>query len=117
MDSERLEYLVQIATWYYEEDLSQGEIARRINLSRSMVSRLLREAREQGLVEIRVRYPLRADHALEKRLCDTFSVSEALVLADPPQSSSTRLRCLGEMGALCLQRRLHVRTLADTLGG
>lgn len=107
MGAERLGFLAQVATWYYEDDLTQGEIADRINLSRSMVSRLLREAREQGLVEIRVRYPLKPDRALEKRLCQTFSVSEAIVLADPPANEAIRLSCLGEMGAYRLQRQLH----------
>jgi len=107
MDSEHLEFLVQIATWYYEESLSQGEIARRIGLSRSMVSRLLREAREQGLIEIRVRYPLKMDSVLQTRLCETFACSQALVLSVPPKNQSTLLRCLGELGARCLRQRLH----------
>jgi len=107
MDPERLEYLVQIATWYYEENLSQEEIAGRVGLSRSMVSRLLQKAREHGLIEIRVRYPLKTDGALERRLCQTFSLSQASVLCDPPGDRSTLLRRVGELGARCLQQRLH----------
>ena len=43
---DRLEFLGQVASWYYEDDLDQSEIASRIGKSRSMVSRLLREARD-----------------------------------------------------------------------
>ncbi len=107
MDPEHLELLVQIATWYYEENLSQEEIAGRVGLSRSMVSRLLQKAREQGLIEIRVRYPLKRDAALEQRLCQTFFLSQASVLRDPPADHATLLRRVGELGARCLQQRLH----------
>ena len=57
MDQERLDFLAQIAVWYYEERLDQETIAGRINKSRSMVSRLLDQAREAGLVEVKVLYP------------------------------------------------------------
>ena len=57
MDQERLDFLAQIAVWYYEEGLDQETIAGRINKSRSMVSRLLDQAREAGLVEVKVLYP------------------------------------------------------------
>lgn len=45
------------ARLYYEEDLSQHEVAERLNVSRSTVSRLLRQARAQGIVRIEVRPP------------------------------------------------------------
>lgn len=105
--SDRLEFLAQIATWYYEENLSQEEIAQRINRSRSMVSRLLQEARERGLVEIRVHYPLKTDTDLERSLRQAFDLAQAWVLADPPGDYETLLRRLGELGARCLQQQLR----------
>jgi DNA-binding transcriptional regulator LsrR (DeoR family) len=99
--------LAQIASWYYEDNLDQEAIAQRVGRSRSMVSRLLQEARELGLVEIRVRYPLMTDGELSAHLCETFSLSEACVLAEPPTDYSVLLRQLGELGARCLQPRLH----------
>jgi DNA-binding transcriptional regulator LsrR (DeoR family) len=107
VDLERLELLVQIATWYYEEDLSQEDIAGRVGLSRSMVSRLLQKAREHGLIEIRVRYPLIRDTTLEQRLCRTFSLTHASVLRDSSADHATLLRRVGELGTRHLQRLLH----------
>jgi len=107
MDPDRLELLARIATWYYEEHLDQETIARRIGRSRSMVSRLLQEARERGLVEIRVRYPLKTDAELEQRLREAFDLLQARVLAEPPGDYDTLLRRLGELGARYLQQRLH----------
>ena len=108
MGQDRLELLAQVAAWYYEDDLPQAAIARRIGRSRSMVSRLLSEARENGLVEIKVHYPLvKTATELEQRLCETFSLSQAAVLVDPPSDYPILIRHLGELGARVLRRWLH----------
>jgi len=107
MEEERIDLLAQIAIWYYEEGLNQEDIAERINKSRSMVSRLLDQARTVGLVEVRVRYPLRTDSELEQQLCQEFDLTEAHVLAKPPEDYQLLLRRLGELGARCLQVSLH----------
>jgi len=104
MDDERL---AEIASWYYEEGLDQAAIARRLGCSRSMVSRYLKEARARGLVEIRVRHPLKTDPLLAKALQGAFPLREALVLADPPSDPRSLLRRLGELGARALQQRLR----------
>jgi len=107
MEEERIDLLAQVAIWYYEEGLNQAAIAKRINKSRSMVSRLLDQARDAGLVEVRVRYPLRTDPELERRLCQEFDLTEAHVLAKPPENYQLLLRRLGELGARCLQVSLQ----------
>jgi DNA-binding transcriptional regulator LsrR (DeoR family) len=45
------------ARMYYLEDLTQAEIARRLDTSRASVSRLLSEARRQGIVRIDIAEP------------------------------------------------------------
>lgn len=107
MEEERVDLLAQVAIWYYEEGLDQAAIAERINKSRSMVSRLLDQARAKGLVEVRVRYPMRTDGELEQRLCQEFELAEAHVLAEPPDDYGLLLRRLGELGARSLQASLH----------
>jgi deoxyribonucleoside regulator len=111
----RLEYLGQVAAWYYEDQLDQAEIARRIGKSRSMVSRLLAEAREEGLVQIRVRFPLRTDDDMAQRLCERFGLAEATVLAGSGVDDETLVRWLGRLGARTLQRRL-VSGVTATIG-
>ena len=107
IEEERLDLLTQVAIWYYEEGLNQADIAQRIDKSRSMVSRLLDQAREAGLVEVRVRHPLRTDGELEQRLCSEFNLAEARVLAEPPDDYRLVLRRLGELGARRLHEALH----------
>ena len=107
MASEDLAFLADVAALYYEKELSQSEIGRKIGRSRSMVSRLLREAREQGLVEIRIRHPLKTDTWLEDQLIETFGLKAARVLAEPPDEHSMLLARLGALGAHVLQEYLR----------
>jgi DNA-binding transcriptional regulator LsrR (DeoR family) len=106
-EDERLEFLGQVATWYYEDRLDQAEIAERIGKSRSMVSRLLDEARAKGLVEVRVRFPIRRNSELEDRLVEIFGLREARVLAGAQLHYDSLLRRVGRLGARALQSRIH----------
>ena len=106
-DDDRLEFLGQIAAWYFEDGLDQSEIGRRIRRSRSMVSRLLQEARDRGLVQIHVTYPLRTDRQLERGLVDNFALGEARVLTGDDLDRDSMLRRIGRLGAMALQSRLH----------
>ncbi|MFI6598091.1 sugar-binding transcriptional regulator [Nonomuraea sp. NPDC050536] len=51
------ELMYAAASQYYLEDATQADIAQRLGVSRATVSRLLTEARRQGIVEIRVHRP------------------------------------------------------------
>ena len=46
--------LVQIAHLYYDENLSQQEIASRLDVSRSLIAQYLQHAREAGIVRIQI---------------------------------------------------------------
>lgn len=77
-----VDVLVRAARLYYEQGLSQGEVARELQLSGSTVSRVLAAAREQGLVEIRIHDPrlvvTRSDQ-VEQQLVEAFGLTEARV--------------------------------------
>lgn len=77
-----VDVLVRAARLYYEDGLSQGEVAKIMRLSGSTVSRVLAAAREQGLVEIRIHDPrqqvVRAGD-IEQELVATFGLTEARV--------------------------------------
>jgi deoxyribonucleoside regulator len=107
LNEDRLEFLGQVAAWYYEDELDQSKIAVRIGKSRSMVSRLLAEARTAGLVHVQVSFPLRTDHMLEDRLSGIFDLTEVRVLAGGQIDHDSMLRSLGRLGARTLQSRLR----------
>jgi len=49
-----IDLLLQAARLYYVEGNCQQEVAERLHLSRSAVSRIIIAAREQGIVEFRI---------------------------------------------------------------
>jgi len=71
--------LLQVAQLYYLEHLSQQQVATRLGISRSNVSRMLTDAVAQGIVEIRINDPAGRERVLERQLRDTFGLREARV--------------------------------------
>ena len=76
------ELLLRVAWFYYKDELTQDEIARRLSVSRASVGRMLDRARKVGLVSIN----LNADHLdafeVSSELRRTFDLTEALVVPD-----------------------------------
>lgn len=73
---------------YYDLDYNQQEIADRLHLSRPKVSRLLKEARKQGIVQISVVSPNNNFLKLEKLLEEKYELKEALLVEIEPQTSN-----------------------------
>jgi DNA-binding transcriptional regulator LsrR (DeoR family) len=72
--------LVKVAQLYHLQGLNQDQIGRQVGVSRSKVSRMLKEARERGLVEISIHYPARFSLDLERRLESELGLREAVVV-------------------------------------
>lgn len=107
MSPDHLEFLAEIASLYYEESLSQGEIAARTGYSRSMVSRFLTEARQEGLVEIKIHHPISRRLDLERELQESLGLGQARVVVSGELRSSQALRRLGSMAARIIEERIE----------
>lgn len=109
------ELLAQIASMYYEQDMTQNAIADELDISRAKVYRLLKQARAQHIVRIVIDWPLKRDSRLERRLCEAFGLKDALVL----HQTDGNLQALGQLGARYLEQQLAEianPTLAICLG-
>lgn len=95
--------VVTVANLYYAEDLTQEEVAERLSLSRVAVTRILKRAREDGLVQITVKRPLPDLYALGLRLERAFGLRAARVAATG-SSADDSLENLGRAGAELLSR-------------
>ncbi|WP_258933924.1 helix-turn-helix domain-containing protein [Nesterenkonia pannonica] len=60
---------------YYAENWTMQHIAHELGVSRSTVSRLLTEAREQGIVRISLHPPTDRPNALEHRIAEIYGVT------------------------------------------
>lgn len=86
-----LERLYRAAQLYYEQGATQAEVAEQLKVSRPSVSRMLAEARAQGIVEIRVHRPAASGmDELSARLTQKLGV-EAVHLAPGDQSQRVGL--------------------------
>ena len=72
--------LVAVARLYYEENLTQAEIAAKIGVSRPLVSKMLTRARQVGIVHIEIRATEEGNAYLLKNLEDKYGLSGGLVL-------------------------------------
>jgi deoxyribonucleoside regulator len=104
--AERSELLAQVASLYYEDDLKQDEIARRIGTSRSTISRMLDEARDAGVVEIIVHYPWKTVPEIEEALAARFGLRQARVLLGRGRPYEEIIRGLGVLAARCVEEVL-----------
>ena len=78
----------KVSSLYYKHDYKQREIAQRLHLSRPKVSRLLRKAREEGIVQISVVAPTDGLLEMETALEERYDLDEALVLESTPHVAS-----------------------------
>lgn len=90
------EYMLEAARMYYCEDMTQAEIAKKLYLSRTKVSRLLKTARESGMVEIVINGKNRRNTFLEQLLQNRFGLKQAIVFADFPQNEEQAFRKLAQ---------------------
>lgn len=54
LSNDRIKKLAEVASMYYLDDMNQGAIAEKIHVSRSVVSRMLAEAKRLGIVEVNI---------------------------------------------------------------
>lgn len=109
------EVLVKVARMYFQDGVSQQDIAVALGTSRSNVSRMLTAARKQRIVEIKINDPAGRDYDLEEALRLTFDLSDARVSRYVPGSSAVTRA--GELAARWLLESLaDVRTVALSWG-
>lgn len=94
--------LVQTAQLYYEQQLTQSDIGRRLNVSRSTISRLLQEARDTGVVRIIINYPWKRNAELEAALTERFSLKDVRVLSAEEHSDADAFDGIGALTAIYL---------------
>jgi len=86
-----------IAKLHYEAELSQVEIARRLKVSTATVSRLLRRAREEGIVRIEIR-DFTTSVAIKQKLVERLGLRDAAVIQATEGDNSAALA--GPVGSM-----------------
>lgn len=72
--------MVKVAQMYYIDGLKQEEIAKQVQISRSLISMILAEAKEVGIVEVSIRNPLLNNDTVASRFKEEFGLASCLVV-------------------------------------
>jgi DNA-binding transcriptional regulator LsrR (DeoR family) len=105
VDNARL--ISRILTLYYQEDKSQGEIGNLLGLSTAKVNRLIKYAREMGMVEISINPPFKNLFDLESKLEESSGVNTAIIVPHLADDPNTTLQQVGSAAARYLVDHLR----------
>ncbi len=91
--------LLRVASLYHIQGETMESIAHQLDVSRSTVSRLLKEARDRGVVRVSVVDPERPMNRIQQRLQDAFGIRVHLVTVRPGASNLLRLEQVAKVAA------------------
>ncbi|MCA2016255.1 sugar-binding transcriptional regulator [Vibrio tritonius] len=87
--------LTEISVAYYQDGATQEDISKKYGISRAKVGRLLKQARDEGIVEITVKYHPVFSAKIEQRLMERFGIKRALIALDQPTEELQRQQVAG----------------------
>ena len=99
--------VLRAASLYYLEGCSQKSIAQQLDVSVPTVSRLLKKAREDGLVSFVIPRPYMECLELERNLRECYGLEEVIVVPPDPsgdESTMTVKKAVALEGARYVQR-------------
>ncbi|MDR0569233.1 MAG: hypothetical protein LBG87_08520 [Spirochaetaceae bacterium] len=113
----KLSLMAEIAVDYYEHGLNQDKIAEKLCLSRTRISKLLKEAFERGIIQVTVNFTYDRLYALEERVQSRFSLKRVLVLNNRKYDPFTIQRNVGNLAASYIMERLKADMIIGTAWG
>jgi len=87
--------IYKIASLYFEDNLTQQQIAQKMGISRIKVSRMLQQARSKGVVEISLNKPQQNYTEEEKSIAARWNLNEVILSAPDYNSNDDLLKQLG----------------------
>lgn len=106
LDSKDARLISRILSLYYLENLTQAQIGKLLHLSTAKVNRLIKSARQQGLVEINIKIPFQNIFDLEYRIEEKTGVEKAIVVPVFSDVPNAILQAVGEAAAGFLLDRI-----------
>lgn len=103
--------LVEAAKLYYEHQLSQQEISKKLGVSRPTISRLLQQARETGIVRIEIIDPSEIGTRLEAALIKKFKLKKVAVVPNDTDDTKIIKKRLGKAAVLLVDQLISEGTI------
>ena len=113
--ADRTSLLADIAEMYFLDGKNQNEIARKVGMTRSNVSRLLKEARQMGIVQIQINHPIQEINSLAREMVERFDMTDAHIIQ--VDHSSQLMSTLGRAAGRILMEHLAPGVVLGTAWG
>ncbi|RBW69287.1 sugar-binding transcriptional regulator [Bacillus taeanensis] len=117
MENDKIQKVIDAAKLYYQLDYSQQEIAKKLGISRPTVSRLLKQAKAEGIVQINIIDPSESGEQLANELIEAFQLKDASVAFIPKFEDMIAKKYLGEEAAIYLNRVVKDQDIIATSWG
>ncbi len=115
MEENLINQLISVSKLYYINGLTQEEIAKKVHIHRSQISRMLKEARKLGLVKITVTSGSQDFTSLQDFLVKKFNLKEALIV--PENINDLNLKTLGNFAANYLSSTISSNSIVGISWG
>ena len=119
-------FIIKVVEMHYKQGLSQQEIGKKLNVSRTTISRTLAQARREGYVQIKINYPEGSAINLEGMLEEKFQLKEVVIASAQNEkelkeevafyASDYLLRTLKNHVTLALTRGVTLQNMVEYLG-
>lgn len=105
MEYNKKRRLAEIAYMYYIDGLNQSQIAKEYSISRSMVSTMLSEAKELGIVNVQIEDSELYCFDLQNKMKKIFDIEKAIIV---PKLSKTEENLRYQLADACINYLNHI---------
>ena len=117
LDWEERRLMVKIARLYYFDGWTQAEIARKHNVSRPLISKILGNARKEGIVDIYIKDETALTVELEEKLEEKYKLKEVIVVSAMNLTDQMVKRQIGRTAASYVSKNLDgIKNIAISWG-
>lgn len=110
--------IIKACRMYYFDNFTQDQIADNLRISKSAVSRLLKEGREKEIITFHIKEPGDRWSSLEEKLERAFKLKEVVVVSDEGIDSMEAIKKkVAKAAALLLQRRSREKDIVAVSWG
>jgi len=112
---EKIKRLIEISKLYYEQDKTQSEIANLYQVSRPLISRMLKEAKEMGIVHIEICQPSDGNQIILNQVRNAYHIFGGVIAPNKSNENMTNESLIAS--SLEYMKSLHQKNYGIGWGG
>jgi len=107
---DELRLILKVCRYYYKDKLLQSDISKRLDISQSAISRLLKEAERRNIIKFSIAEVQGYFPEIEEKIAEKYNLREAIVISKQDDTKSL-LSNLGHTTSTYLQNTISPRDL------